>query len=255
MKQVWVRWLLPLGILVLWQIAADSGRWSSYVLPSPMEVINSGWQLLRDGTLLMHIGVSLGRVATGFLLAAVTAVPLAFVIGLWEPAYRVLGGTIEFFRHVPPLALLPLLILWLGIGEASKTAVVFLATFYPIFLNALTGVRCTDAKLLEMGRQYGLSSWQCVRRIRLPYAVPYVYTGLRIGLGYSWRSLIGAEMIAAASGVGYLVLDAQAMAKSASVIVGVVVIGVCGSVMDYGCRQLGRRLLYRYLGGDKDGVA
>ena len=106
-----------------------------------------------------------------------------------------------------------------------------------------------------MGRQYGLSSWQCVRRIRLPYAVPYMYTGLRIGLGYSWRSLIGAEMIAAASGVGYLVLDAQAMAKSASVIVGVVVIGVCGSVMDYGCRQLGNRVLYRYLGGGKDGVA
>ena len=86
MKQAWVRWLLPLGILVLWQIAVDSGRWSSYVLPSPMDVIVSGWQLLRDGTLLIHIGVSLGRVAVGFLLAAVTAVPLAIVIGLWEPA-------------------------------------------------------------------------------------------------------------------------------------------------------------------------
>ena len=131
------------------------------------------------------------------------------------------AGLLEVFRHVPPLSLIPLLILWFGIGELPKTIIIVLASFFPMYLNMDDGFRRCDRKLLEVGRMLGFSPWQSLWKIRLPSALPGILTGLRVGMGYSLRAIIGAEMIAADSGLGYLILDAQAMSRSDKVFIGI----------------------------------
>lgn len=242
----------PVLLLVLWQLAASSGYWSTYLLPKPSMVAQSVLELSQNGDMIRHITISLERVLLGFALASIVAIPMAMLIGLWPRAYAVLNPTLEFFRHVPPLAILPLIILWLGIGEGSKLAIVFLATFYPIFLNALMGFQQTNYQFVELAKQYQLSKFAIFWHIRMPQAIPYLYTGLRIGLGYSWRSLIGAEMIAAASGLGYLILDAQAMARSDIVVAGILVIGCSGICLDFLFRLLAKKLFGNYLQGGAD---
>lgn len=138
----------------------------------------------------------------------------------------------EVFRHVPPLSLIPLLILWFGIGEVPKAIVIILASFFPIYLNMDDGFRRCDPKLLEVGRILGMNRWTQLRKIRLPAALPGILTGMKVGMGYSLRAIIGAEMIAADSGLGYLILDAQAMSRSDKVIIGILTIGALGLVLD-----------------------
>lgn len=232
MKKIILALVLPVLLLVLWYIAVLSGNWSTYLLPPPKEVGRTALSLWSSGELGQHILISLKRVALGFAVAAITATPLAIVLGMNRKFYQLLRPTLEFFRHVPPLSLLPIVILWLGIGEMAKLSIVFMATFYPIFLNVLSGLTNTDTQALELGEHYGLSKKDQFLHIRLPYAAPYVFTGFRLGLGYSWRSLIGAEMIAAASGLGYLILDAEALARPDIVLVGIFAIGLAGIVVD-----------------------
>ena len=139
---------------------------------------------------------------------------------------------LEFVRHVPPIACIPMLILWLGIGEASKIAVIILAAFFPIFLNTLNGVVNCDPKLLEVGDIFGFSVLEKFFKIILPSAMPYVTVGMRLGLGYSWRALIGAELIAASSGIGYMIMDAEQLSRPDIIIVGIIAIGLLGYVID-----------------------
>ena len=247
--------LLPLLLILIWLLLSCLNIWSTYILPTPYMVWSEFVDCIVSGLIWKHVGMSLLRVVQGFLLAAVVSIPLAIVLTASYRMRILSSGMIEFFRHVPPLALLPLLILWLGIGESSKIAIVFLATVYPIFLNALMGFSEVDGKLVEMAHQYGLSKKQIFLHVTIPYAIPYIVSGLRIGLGYSWRSLIGAEMIAASSGIGYWILDAQTMARSDIVIVGIIVIGLCGIISDALFRWITNRMLSRYMtGGDVYGA-
>lgn len=225
--------VLPLLLLSLWQLGASSSLWSTYLLPTPTMVFEGLCELWVSGLLTKHILVSLKRVLLGFSAAVLTAIPLAMLISTNSYGRKLLRPVLEFCRHVPPLALLPLIILWLGIGEASKLAVVFMATFYPIFLNTLSGLIRTPSEFLEVGKQYHLTKWRIFLHIRLPYAAPAIFTGLRLGLGYSWRSLIGAEMIAASAGLGFLILDAELLARSDLVLSGIFIIGLCGMTLDY----------------------
>ncbi len=244
---------LPLCLLAIWQLGSTSGRWSSYILPSPMEVYSALLTLLTSKELQEHIWISLQRVIFGFLLACGAALPLSLMLGMSHRARILLQPVLEFFRHIPPLALLPLIILWFGIGEKSKLAVVFMATFYPIFVNSLRGLMESDQKALEMSKHYGIRPLKEFLHLRLPYAAPFLYTGFRLGLGYSWRSLIGAEMIAASSGLGYLILDAQAMARPDIVLVGVFSIGLSGMIMDILFCRIATSCFARYLQGEKGG--
>ena len=139
---------------------------------------------------------------------------------------------LEFIRHIPPIACIPMLILWLGIGESSKMAVIILAAFFPIFLNTLNGVINCDSKLLEVGDIFGFSIREKFFKIILPSAIPYVTVGMRLGLGYSWRALIGAELIAASSGIGYMIMDAEQLSRPDIIIVGIVTIGMLGYIID-----------------------
>lgn len=225
--------ILPLVVLLaLWQAAASAGIWSEYVLPSPQRVFLAGWNMAQTGVLLKHILVSLGRVLTGFSIAFVLAFLLGVLAGLRPKSAVYYKHIVEFLRNVPPLSLIALLILWFGIGETSKIIIIVLASFFPMFLNIKKGLASCDTKLIEVGHSLNFTEGQIFWRILLPNALPDILVGMRVGLGYSWRAIIGAEMIAAASGLGYLILDAQQMSRSDKVIVGIFVIGIVGYLCD-----------------------
>jgi len=225
------------AILAAWWLAS-SFRWvQPFLLPAPAIVLATGLELVQDGTLLRHTLISLQRVVLGYGLAVAIALPLALLFSLVPLFRRLLEPPLEFLRQLPPLALVPLLILWLGIGEVQKVGIIILACFFPIFLGTLGGITQADPRLVEVGRSCGLNSFAILRRIVLPAAMPAVAIGLRIGLGYSWRALVGAELIASSAGLGYLIVDAENLARTDIVLVGVLVIGVLGMLADLGMRK------------------
>lgn len=224
--------LLPVILLLLWYIVCAEKIFSPFLLPSPEAVLDATGELILDGSLQKHISISLLRVITGFSLSVLFALPLGVICGRSNSFYRFCRRPLEFFRHVPPLSLIPLIILWAGIGELSKLIIIFLASFFPLFLNTCSGIRNCDPKLLEVGRNFGFTSKEEIIHIQLPAALSPIIAGLRLSLGYSWRALIGAELIAAASGIGYLILDAEEMSRPDVVLTGVFCIGIIGSIMD-----------------------
>lgn len=238
MKTVWnaVKKLLIFGvILLLWYLGSRWHWWSAYVLPSPGKVFHTLLDMMASGELAEHLLISLRRVAIGFgISCALTFVftLVAVIMPRVVPLYTRLMGVI---RHIPPISLIPLLILWFGIGETPKLIVIVLASFFPILLNTETGIFGCDEKLVEVGKVLNFSKGKIFFRIQLPNAVPNILVGIRIGLGYGWRAIVGAEMIAATSGVGYLILDAQALSRTDKVIGGILVIGVIGLLTDALC--------------------
>lgn len=224
--------ILPGCLVFLWWLLGYWDVLNPYLTPPVEEVFLAGTNALASGELWQHISISLMRVCGGFAMTVSLAVPLAALLYFAPFSERLLGVPLEFIRVTPPLAAVPLLILWFGIGEGSKLAIIILASFFPIFLNVLDGLRNTDKKLLEMAQTIDLTPWDIFRFVLIPSALPSVITGLRIGFGYSWRALIGAEMIAAASGLGYMILDAEELARTDRVFMGIMVIGGLGYVFD-----------------------
>ncbi|MDO4938737.1 MAG: ABC transporter permease [Lachnospiraceae bacterium] len=220
-------------VVAVWAAVASSGMFSSYVFPGPARVLDALWSMIKSGELARHMAASLGRVLLGFLISCVVSLVLAIIATGFEKIDLFLKPLIEFIRHIPPMSLIPLLILWFGIGETSKLIVIVLTSFFPIFLNSVAGIKGCDVKLLEVGEMLNMSKTQQFIKIRLPYAVPNILVGMQIGLGYSLKAIIGAEMIAAASGLGYMILDAQAMSRSDKVMAGIIVLGVSGLIIDY----------------------
>ena len=228
-----IKRVIPIAfILMAWYLCSYFEVWSTYILPSPIQVWNTFISMVQSGELFIHIFASMSRVLTGFSIAFVFAFILGVIAGLKPSLSPYYSHIVEFLRNVPPLSLIPLLILWIGIGEESKVIIIILASFFPMFLNIKKGFGTCDPKLLEVGQVLGLTPWQRFLKIVLPSAIPDILLGMKVGLGYSWRAIIGAEMIAAASGLGYLILDAQTMSRSDKVIVGILVIGFLGVLCD-----------------------
>lgn len=224
-----------IGIMIafaVWFIICKMEIFSTYVLPAPEKVFNSFLKMLISGEIFEDVLISFTRVFKGFSIAFV----LAFLLGMFRiliPAYeKYYEYIVQFFRNVPPLSLIPLLILWCGIGEMTKTVIIILASFFPMYLNIVKGFTGCDKKLLEVGDAFGYSKLEKFRHIVLPYASADILVGMRIGMGYSWRAIIGAEMIAASSGIGHMILFAQEMSRTDKVIVGIFVIGIVGLITD-----------------------
>jgi sulfonate transport system permease protein len=230
-------------ILGAWWIASHAGLVTPFLLPSPERVALAAGEMIAKGTRWTNTLVSLSRVAVGFGLSVATAIPVAVLFALLPRLREFAEPPLEFLRQTPPLALIPLLILWLGIGETQKIGIIMLACFFPIFLGTMGGLVQADPRLIEVGRVCGLSQAAIVRRIILPAAAGSIVTGLRIGLGYSWRALVGAELVAASSGLGYLIVDAENLARTDIVLVGVIVIGILGLLADVTAQALTRRWL------------
>lgn len=226
------RAILPLLILLAWYLAAEARLFPPLLLPSPGRVFGAAAELLETGELVKHAAASLARVVSGFLISAATALLLVFLFyrrRRWEEGASIV---LESLRVVPPLSLVPLLILWLGIGEAPKLAIVVLSSFFPVYLNALSSLRAVDVRWREYARAFELTPGECLRHIHVPGALGGLLTGLRLGFGYAWRALIGSELIAAASGLGYLIEDASSMARTDVVFVGVLTIALLGILCD-----------------------
>ena len=230
--------ILPLLVIFLWWWGSRSGWWSAFLLPGPFTVLKSFFTLSKSGELATHVTASLLRIAKGFSASATFALTLAFVCGLYRPILRQISPLLELLRHIPPMATIPMLILWFGIGEASKLVIIVMATFFPIFLNTVQGLSQSDKRLIEVAACFGYSKVQTLRRVVVPGALPYIFTGMRLGLGYSWRSLIAAELVAASSGLGYMILDAEQLSRPDVIMVGILVIGCLGSVIDLAFSRL-----------------
>lgn len=234
------------GIVVFWEILARTGWISAYLLPRPQTVWQTFVQLLADGSLLKHMTASLSRIAIGFFASCLAGIALAGAVARYRAVEELTAAPLALLRMIPPLALTPLLILWLGIGNPTQISIILLASFFPVFLNALNGFRHVSAHADELASSLGVSRWTYVSRFAIPAAVPSLVTGLRLAFGYSWRALIGSELIAASSGLGYLIIDAQELQRTDVVMVGIMVIGLIGWAMDWAfqglvARSLGRR--------------
>ena len=237
-------------LLALWWIAASLEIWNTYLLPPPWKVGSTFLTMLRRGEITGSIAVSLKRVLTGvsisFLLAFVAGVCSAYLPSKSQYWHHLSN----FMRNVPPISLISLLILWFGIGETSKLIVIVLASVFPMYLNISKGFRECDRRLMEVGQSLGFSRAEIFFRICLPYAREDILVGLRTGLGYCWRALIGAEMFAAASGLGYTIVYAQQMSRSDKVLIGIFLIGLIGCISDWLFSVLIRRVC---IGGVKHG--
>ena len=230
-------------IIIIWITGSYFSLWNSYIIPYPEKVFFTAVKLLKSGELFKHMFTSISRIFFGFSITVILAVPSAVIFGMFPQIYNYFKSILEFMRHTPPLALIPMIILWFGIGEFSKITIIILASFFPVFLNTLKGIESCDKKLIEVGQVFNFTKYEIFRKIILPSAVPDILNGIKLGIGYSWRAIIGAEMIAASSGIGYLILDGQQMSRSDVVIVGIFSIGIFGSFTDYVCSKVIERYI------------
>ncbi|WP_109273635.1 ABC transporter permease [Clostridioides difficile] len=220
-------------ILLLWKITNYLGIWSDYILPSPEKVYSTFLNMISDGSIFLNVYASMKRVLIGFAISTAIGVPLGIFFGIYSGVYEYFKSLINFLRNTPPLALIPMLILWFGIGEESKIIIIVLASFFPIFTSTLKGIKNCDSKLIEVGRVFEFSKLQIIFKIIIPNAILDIAVGLKLALGYSFRAIIGAELVAASSGLGYLISDGKEMSRTDVVIVGIIVIGLLGIITDY----------------------
>ncbi|MDR0806859.1 MAG: ABC transporter permease [Enterobacteriaceae bacterium] len=228
----WRPFLTPLLLVVYWQLLASSGLISAYLLPAPLTVFHSAIAMWQSGALPRHIITSLSRVFEGFFLSCTIGTLLAGFVARYVWLEQLLSAPLALFRMIPPLAMTPLLILWLGIGDATQLSIIILASIFPIFLNTRDGLRRVSPAHKELAVSLHLSPLRYLFAIVIPSAIPSVVTGFRLAFGYSWRALIGAELIAASSGLGYLIIDSQEMMRTDAVMVGILTIGLIGWLLD-----------------------
>jgi taurine transport system permease protein len=243
----WISGLTLVVLLLLWWAVTASGLIEPLFLPPPSAVLQKGWLLATSGymdsTLWQHFGASLGRIGLGLLFAVLTAVPVGIAIGANRIARGVLDPLIEFYRPIPPLAYLPLIVIWCGIGELSKVLLIYLAIFAPIAIATATGVRTVDPAKLRAAQSLGATRAQLIRHVIVPSALPDILTGIRIGLGVGWSTLVAAELIAATSGLGFMVQSAAQFLVTDVVVLGILVIALIAFAMEMGLRALQRKLV------------
>ena len=201
-------WLLPVGTVIIWQLASSVGWLSTRILPSPEGVLKAFWTLSASGELWQHLAISSWRALLGFAIGGSIGLVLGLISGLSRWGERLLDTSIQMLRNVPHLALIPLVILWFGIDESAKIFLVALGTMFPIYINTWHGIRNIDRGLVEMARSYGLSGVALFRHVILPGALPSIMVGIRFALGLMWLTLIVAETISANAGIGYLAMNA-----------------------------------------------
>lgn len=224
--------VLPLVIVGLWYGASSLGVLNKQLMPDIHSVWNAFVKFMSDGSLYHHTFISLQRVLLGFGLAAILAVPTGIILGWFPKLQPWINPMLDFLRQIPPVAWVPLLIMWFGIGEGSKLAVIFYAAYFPIMLNTQLGVSQISRMYWEVASLYKFSLFKTLIKLVIPGSISPVLTGLRLGLGMSWRSLVAAEMIAASSGLGYFINTARSLVRLDQMVVGIIVIGVFGLLID-----------------------
>ena len=235
--------LLPVIILIVWELVCHYGNVKSYSMPAPEVILQDAVEKIQSGVLWKHIAVSFVRVLEGFLLALVSALFLGILIGLSRPVERFTELVIQILKPIHPIAWIPLAILWFGIGESSKLYIIFYGAFFPILLNTVDGIHNIDRRYLELGKVYEIDKWRFVRKVVLPGALPSILTGIRVGLGNAWVCVVAAEMIAATKGVGYMLSNGRSMSRADDVILAMLLIGIVGKIMDDILRRISGRIM------------
>ncbi len=241
------RWLRraagPVALVALWQVLSATGVLAGDILASPGTIAATAGDLVSDGTLPSAMLVSLQRVAVGLLLGGVVGVALALVSGLSRLGEDLVDATVQMLRSVPWVGVIPLFIIWLGIGEAPKVALISLGVAFHLYLNVYAGIRGVDAQLVEAGTSLGLSRWGLIRHVVLPGALPGAMTGLRYALATAWLALVFGEQINADDGLGFLMNQAREFFRTDVIVVCLVVYAVLGLIADFIVRSLERLLL------------
>lgn len=238
-----IPWLVPLGIVVVWQLACVTGFVSPRVLPAPTDVVSAGWRLLKSGELSQNIWVSFWRALVGFVIGGGIGFAFGLANGLSKLSEKATDTTLQMVRNVPHLAMIPLVILWFGIDEAAKIFLVALGVFFPIYINTLHGIRTVDPQLVEMARSYGMDNRELFQRVIFPGALPSIFVGVRFALGIMWLTLIVAETIAASSGLGYMAMQAREFMLIDVVVLSILIYALLGKLADTTSRLLERLTL------------
>jgi sulfonate transport system permease protein len=236
-------WAFPFALVAVWEVSAQTGLITPRLLPAPSAVAVAFWENARSGVLLHHMAISAGRALYGLLIGGLIGFALGVLNGVSRPAETVLDSSMQMLRNVPHLAIIPLVILWFGIGEEAKIFLVAIGVAFPIYLNTFHGIRSVDAGLIEMARVYGLAPWALFWRVILPGALPSVLVGLRFSLGIMWLTLIVAETISASSGIGYMTMNAREFLQTDVVLLGIIIYALLGKLADVATRALERRAL------------
>lgn len=236
--------MLPAFLLVAWFVATDVAQlFRASQLPSPTQVLRAAADLAAGGDLLRHVSASVGRVLAGFSSGAALALLVSVVVGLSRTVEQALDPTLQAIRSVPSLAWVPFLLLWMGIGETPRVTLIAIGAFFPVYVNLVSGIRNVDRRLVEVGYVFGLSRADLVRRIIVPAALPYLLTGLRVGLGQAWLFLVAAELIASVSGLGFMLIDGQNSARPDIMLVAILTLAALGKLSDGLLRAVERRAL------------
>jgi ABC-type nitrate/sulfonate/bicarbonate transport system permease component len=238
-----VRVLALLGLLALWELLTRVGWVPALFLPSPLGVLRELIEMAWSGQILVHLGASLRRLLVGFAVGAGAGTSAGVVVGFFGLAEAVGQPLIAATFPIPKIALLPLLILWLGIGEASKVTVIALGVFFPMAINTHAGVRQADPLLIRAAVSFGAGRWSVIRKVVIPSALPMVFAGLKLGAGTALLLLVAAEMIGAESGIGFLVLQAGNLMETTKLMVGIVVLSLLGLLSHWALTWLERRVI------------
>jgi sulfonate transport system permease protein len=236
--------IIPVFIIVYWIICSEKGVLNTSILASPDSVYERFKTMVQNGKLLTNVLVSTGRVLKGFALGALVGLTIGSLIGLFKPVSKLLSAMIAILRPIPPIAMIPFFILWLGIGEASKILIIALGTFWAVLLNTIQGFQDTDPKLLEVAKIFGKSKPVILLKIVLPSAVPSIFTGLRLGIGNAWSAVVAAEMIAASAGVGYMIQYARELVQPDLLLLGIITIGIIGLIIDTVVLYIQKKVVY-----------
>ncbi|AET90817.1 ABC transporter permease [Burkholderia sp. KK1] len=248
---LWLSWIVPVLILLVWEGAARAGLIAPQVLPAPSKVIGTAFDMAKDGELFIHLGVSLLRASAGFVIGGALGLALGILVGFSPLAQAFLDRSIQMVRAIPFLAMLPLVIVWFGVGEVAKIFLVSLAVLFPVYINTMLGIRLIDPKLMELAKVVGLDRTAIVRRIVLPGAMPSILTGVRYALAHAWLALVIAETLATTRGIGFLAMDAREFLNTNVILLTIIIYALIGVAADALVRRLEARFLSWHANYDK----
>ncbi|GGA76903.1 ABC transporter permease [Salinicoccus roseus] len=236
--------LLPVLLVAVWEVLSRTGVFPAYQLPAPSTILSTIREMAQDGSLYSHVGITTFRVFAGFIIGTLLAIVLGSIVGFYEKAEQIFDPMIQAFRSIPSLAWVPLFILWMGIGEPSKVTMIAVGVFFPVYLNVVSGIAGVDRKLIEVGKMYGLNTFQLIRRVILPASMPSFLTGLRSGLGLGWMFVVAAELMGASTGLGYLLVLGQNTLSPEIIIASIILFAIIGKLTDWILKIVEQRALH-----------
>ena len=240
----WILYLaLPIILLIIWECFELAGKLKPYTMPAPMTIVNTTIQYIKNGKLFTNIGVSFIRVLEGFGVALAAGLVIGIAVSVSAKFDVFTDLVIQILRPIPPIAWIPLAILWFGIGQSSKIFIIFMGAFFPIFLNTAEGVKSIDSRFFELSRVYEVKKIELIKKVIIPGALPSIMTGIRLGISNAWVCVVAAEMIGATSGVGFMLSDGRSLSRPDIVIIGMLIVGIVGKLMDDVMKFIHRKLI------------